>query len=283
MIQDFDLHMHTRNSDGQYTTKEIINQIKEKNIKTFSITDHDCIKSIDDIKNENIDGLSYISGVEISSILDGKYKMHILGYNIDGDTSELLKINEYVRKNRITRINEMASLLKEKYNIDVDKKMLLDTINSDSITIGKPHLAKILVKMGICDNVGDAIHYYLDNLDVKTSFRIDFKDTVNAIKKAGGKVIWAHPKKVENKYGIDMTQILDRMIELGLDGIEAFNALHSYEDSMRYIDIAHKKGLLISGGSDYHGPDVKSYSYLGVIYNSDENQKIDINEISVLK
>ena len=80
-----------------------------------------------------------------------------------------------------------------------------------------------------------------------------------------------------------MTQILDRMIELGLDGIEAFNALHSYEDSMRYIDIAHKKGLLISGGSDYHGPDVKSYSYLGVIYNSDENQKIDINEISVLK
>ena len=103
MIQEFDLHTHTINSDGEYTTKQLVQKIKDSNIKTFAISDHDSIQSINDIKNLDLKGLNYIKAIEISSILDNKYKIHILGYNIDEENEQLLEIINNIKQRRRNR------------------------------------------------------------------------------------------------------------------------------------------------------------------------------------
>ena len=111
---------------------------------------------------------------------------------------------------------------------------------------------------------------------------MDAKIVIEAIKDAGGIVIWAHPKKVEKKYNINFEELMSRLLELGLDGIEPFNSLHTYEESMRYLKYAKEHNLITSGGSDYHGENVKPDVKIGVIFNSGENIKIDTKDITLI-
>lgn len=282
MVQDFDLHLHTNNSDGEYTTSELVRRIREANIDLFSITDHDNIDSIEDIKNVDLTGLTYVSGIEISSLVDNKYKAHILGYFIDGDRSALHEICDKLKRARGNRIYILAEMLDSKFNIKLDKEDL-DEIVNNNVTPGKPHLAELMVKKGIVSSVREGFDNYLEYLKTDVSNRVDAKIAIDAIKKAGGIVIWAHPKKVEKEYDIDFTEVLDRFIELGIDGIEVYNSLHTYEDSLRYEKVAHERGLITSGGSDYHGQTVKSKVLLGLLFNSGEEVKIDRNTLSIME
>ena len=97
---EFDLHIHSDNSDGELNVSEIIKELKRNNIKLFSITDHDNIDSIHELEKENLTDLSYIKGIEISAILNNKYKMHILGYNIDENYQGIINIVEYIKNAR---------------------------------------------------------------------------------------------------------------------------------------------------------------------------------------
>ena len=80
-----------------------------------------------------------------------------------------------------------------------------------------------------------------------------------------------------------MEEILPNLISQGLEGIEVYNNLHTYEESQRYLEIAKKYNILISGGSDYHGPIAKPNVLLGKIYKDNENYKIPIEQITLLK
>ena len=147
---------------------------------------------------------------------------------------------------------------------------------------GKPHLAEIMIKYGYVSSVKEAFGKYLEDAKTKTSNRMDAKIVIEAIKDAGGIVIWAHPKKVEKKYNINFEELMSRLLELGLDGIEPFNSLHTYEESMRYLKYAKEHNLITSGGSDYHGENVKPDVKIGVIFNSGENIKIDTKDITLI-
>ena len=132
MIQEFDLHTHTINSDGEYTTKQLVQKIRESNIKTFAISDHDSIKSINDMKEIDLTGLNYIKAIEISSILDNKYKMHILGYNIDEENEQLLEIINNLKQKRIKRIYDIKDCLKEQYNITLKDEEIENVIKEQT-------------------------------------------------------------------------------------------------------------------------------------------------------
>ena len=80
-----------------------------------------------------------------------------------------------------------------------------------------------------------------------------------------------------------MEDILGKLIESGLEGIEVYNSLHTYEELQRYLEIANKYNILVSGGSDYHGPIVKPNVLLGKIYKDNENYKVPIEQITLLK
>lgn len=282
MIQDFDLHIHTLNSDGEYNIKEIIKKLKSKNINTFSITDHDNIKSINQIKEIDLEGLNYIPGVEISSILNGKYDMHILGYNINPDSNELNEVLEYLKEYRINKFYEIIKILKRRFKFIFKEEDILNVLKRTK-NPGKPHVARLMIRYGYVNSVKDAFDNYLSKLKLSVHNEMELKTVCRAIKKAGGIPVLAHPKIVEMFYKIDINELMPEIKKAGIVGIEVFNSAHSYNDAKKYKKIAEDYNLLISGGSDYHGPNIKKDVKLGVVFNSKKNIKISTDSISLLK
>lgn len=281
MIQEFDLHIHTINSDGEFTTKQLVQKIRESNIKTFAIADHDSIKSIKDMKEIDLTGLNYIKAIEISSILDNKYKMHILGYNVNEEDEQLLEIINNIKQKRIKRIYDIANSLKQQHNIVLKDEELENLIKENNIP-GKVHIAELLLKNNYVETVPEAFTKYLEDIKIMKIAREDALKVIKTIKNAGGIAIWAHPKKTEQQHNINMEKILPRLISQGLEGIEVYNSLHTYEESQRYIEIAKKYNILTSGGSDYHGPIAKPNVILGKIYKDNKNYEVSKEQITLL-
>lgn len=281
MIQEFDFHMHTNNSDGEYSVGQIVAMLKKQGIRYFSVTDHDNTDSIEQVGKEDLTGLSYISGVEISSVLDGKYRLHILGYGIDGDRSRIDACCSQLKRARQNKIYAIAEQLDRNCHIQIEQQELDDIIAGTNVP-GKPHIAHLLVQKGYASDIKDAFARYLDSIK-SGKYRIDAKIAIDAIKDAGGKVIWAHPKQVEEDHGIDFTEILDRLIELGIDGIEVYNSLHTYGDCQRYLAESEARGLLTSGGSDFHGEHTKFGVFLGGVFKDHGEIRVDPDTLTLYK
>ena len=277
MVQNFDFHIHTKYSDGEYDVETIINKLNENNITNFAITDHDNVESVDYLRERN---LNNISGVEMSSRYNN-LNMHILGYYIDGDLDELKKLCNRVSELRKARLYEHVSKLEKEYNLQFDELDLMNLTKKYS-TLGRPHIGKLLIKYGYVSSMEEAFKKYLFNVHSSIFYRMDAKLVIDAIHKAGGIAILAHPKKIEDKYNIDIEDFLPGLVEIGIDGIEIYNSLHYNEDSKRYKEIATKYNLLISGGSDYHGPNIKPNVKLGYL-NNEDLPKINIDEMTFKK
>ena len=281
MNTDFDFHIHSQYSDGELSIPEIIDNLKQNNIKKFAITDHDNFDAINELKKTDLKGLDYIKGIEINTILDNHYKLHMLDFNFDEKNQKLINVIKQLKEARKIRFKEIVEALKEKHNITFREEDINGIINNANIP-GKPHLAKLMVKDGIVPTVYDAFEEYLVNIKVKTKNRVDAEIIFPIIKESGGISIWAHPKKVEKKYDIDMQEIIPRLIEIGLDGVEIYNSIHSLSDCQRYQKIAKEYNLKTSGGSDFHGPITKPNVQLGLLFNSGEDYKPNITEINII-
>lgn len=277
MVQNFDFHIHSKYSDGEYDVETIINKLNKSGITNFAITDHDNVESVDYLRERN---LNNISGVEMSSRYNN-LNMHILGYYIDGDLDELKKLCNRVSELRKARLYEHVSKLEKEYNLQFDELDLMNLTKKYS-TLGRPHIGKLLIKYGYVSSMEEAFKKYLFNVHSSIFYRMDAKLVIDAIHKAGGIAILAHPKKIEDKYNIDIEDFLPDLVEIGIDGIEIYNSLHYNEDSKRYKEIATKYNLLISGGSDYHGPNVKPNVKLGYL-NNEDLPKINIDEMTFKK
>ena len=277
MVQNFDFHIHSKYSDGEYDVETIINKLNKSGITNFAITDHDNVESVDYLRERN---LNNISGVEMSSRYNN-LNMHILGYYIDGDLDELKKLCNRVSELRKARLYEHVSKLEKEYNLQFDELDLMNLTKKYS-TLGRPHIGKLLIKYGYVSSMEEAFKKYLFNVHSSIFYRMDAKLVIDAIHKAGGIAILAHPKKIEDKYNIDIEDFLPDLVEIGIDGIEIYNSLHYNEDSKRYKEIAKKYNLLISGGSDYHGPNVKPNVKLGYL-NNEDLPKINIDEMTFKK
>ena len=277
MVQNFDFHIHSKYSDGEYDVETIINKLNENNITNFAITDHDNVESVDYLRERD---LNNISGVEMSSRYNN-LNMHILGYYIDGDLDELKKLCNRISELRKARLYEHVSKLEKEYNLQFDELDLMNLTKKYS-TLGRPHIGKLLIKYGYVSSMEEAFKKYLFNVHSSVFYRMDARLVIDAIHKAGGIAILAHPKKIEDKYNTDIEDFLPDLVEIGIDGIEIYNSLHYNEDSKRYKEIATKYNLLISGGSDYHGPNIKPNVKLGYL-NNEDLPKINIDEMTFKK
>ena len=277
MRQDFDFHIHSKNSDGEFSVEHIVKLLEVLKINKFAITDHDNIDSVFYLKGKKC---NYISGVEMSSrYMDTN--MHILGYYIDGDLTKLKGLCEKVRAARKGRLEEHISKLMSEFNLEFNQKDI-DIILSDTSTLGRPHIGRLLIKYGYVKTMEEAFEKYLYKVHSSIFYRVDAKTVIDAIHEAGGIAILAHPKDIEKKYKIDIEEFLPHLIEIGIDGIEVYNSIHKFEDTIRYKKLAEKYELLTSGGSDYHGPNVKGKVKLGILA-KDYIPKINIEELTFQK
>ena len=277
MRQDFDFHIHSKNSDGEFSVEHIVKLLEVLKINKFAITDHDNIDSVFYLKGKKC---NYISGVEMSSrYMDTN--MHILGYYIDGDLTKLKGLCEKVRSARKGRLEEHISKLMSEFNLEFNQKDI-DIILSDTSTLGRPHIGRLLIKYGYVKTMEEAFEKYLYKVHSSIFYRVDAKTVIDAIHEAGGIAILAHPKDIEKKYKIDIEEFIPHLIEIGIDGIEVYNSIHKLEDTIRYKKLAEKYELLISGGSDYHGPNVKGKVKLGIL-TKDYIPKINVEELTFQK
>lgn len=252
-----DLHIHTTYSDGVFTPEKVVDTAIEAGLDAIAITDHDNVLSytvaknyLEKIQPENsIKPLILIPGIEINTIYKG-YEVHILGYFMNLENADFLKLIKTQQNARIKQTKEIIKLLAKKEGIKINYEEIKKSV-ADGGSIGRPHIAKAICNAGGTANVTDAYCKYINNnspvyVQRKT---VTPHEAVETIYDAGGIPVIAHP------YDIDIADVLIKeLINYGLRGIEAYHRKHSPAMVEYFSTIAEKYGLIMTGGSDFHAP-----------------------------
>ena len=242
-----DLHSHTTCSDGSFTPVELVRKAVEIGLSGLSITDHDGVDAYETALPEARRlGLEMVSGVEFSTRYFGE-GVHVLGYGFDLQHEEIRTLCERHVKRRTNRNQKMVDLL-QAGGIDVSMEDLLALPGVGKV-MGRPHMAQVLVNKGYVTSIKSAFRHYLGD---GSRFYVEqdpvsVEETVAVIHAAGGFAVLAHPHLVSHR--IDLSSLLD----LGFDGIEGYYALMGPSQEEKYVSLGREKGLLITGGSDFHG------------------------------
>lgn len=256
-----DLHSHSTHSDGTLTPSELLILAKEKGIEYFAITDHDDIEGSKKLIESKHDGITVYSGVELNAKVD-KGQMHILGYNIDLYNEELNNRLKELKENSKHNIMLYVKQLKEDFNIELPQKDIDEILNREG-NIGRPLLALLLIKYGYVSTVAEAFEKYLRDDKVRNhKMWITKEECINLILNAGGIPVLAHPftLKLTDE---ELHEEIKTLVDLGLKGIEIVHSNSNEEQREYYKQLAKEFNLITTGGTDYHGKEVKPNIELG--------------------
>ncbi len=251
-MKKIDLHIHTTYSDGMLTPVQIVDTALDCNLDVIALTDHDNVLSYEIaqnyIKDKNIE-LEVVPGVEINTIYKG-WEVHILGYFMDKNNSDFIKMLEFQQKARIEQTHKIIELLAKKQGIKIKFEDVQKLVAPQG-SIGRPHIARAITSSGGSANVMEAYAKFINNnSDVYVERKtVSPHDAVEIISEAGGIPVFAHPIDVE--IADDLTKDL---VNYGLRGIEAYHRKHSPAAVEHFSTLAEKFGLIVTGGSDFHAP-----------------------------
>ncbi len=241
-----DLHCHTNCSDGSLTPTELILKAKERALFGLSITDHDTIKAYPEaIVAAQQQGIALGSGVEFSCHYK-KMPVHILGYDFLLDSRHIDILTTQHQTRRLLRNRAILEKLAQK-GMKIEERELVEAHKGKSV--GRPHIADLLVKKGYVSTIREAFHLYLGEGKSCYEMGVEFSlsEAIETIHRAEGKVFLAHPHLLAS------TVHTKAILDLPFDGIECHYALFSKESAAKWLKIAEERKLLISGGSDFHG------------------------------
>lgn len=249
MMKRFDLHCHTIYSDGSLSPKELINKAREQNLSGISITDHDTFQGYFEAKNE---GIPIIPGVEISADFEG-HSIHILGYAFDPTDAAFYDFCLTQRIRRKERNRQMLKKLSE-LGMNVAESDVVDSADPNR-TYGRVHIALQLLKKGYVKDLLEAFKLYIGNRCpcYVSGEKWSVEEAIKAIHKAKGLAVLAHPHIIKSK------SLSRRLLELPFDGLEAYYGRFPANENEHWVEMANKRGLFVTGGSDFHGlakPDV---------------------------
>ncbi len=252
-----DLHIHTTASDGLIKPEEVALRATEKDLTTISITDHDTTAGVKPAqKKADKLPIRVISGVEINTEY-GDEQVHILGYFIDEENKFLQDNLQKIRQGREERARKMISSL-QKSNLPVKFFELKELVPGKIIS--RSHIADLLVYKGIVNDREEAFEFYLhkDSPHYCKRDYIDIEKAVKIIEKAGGIPILAHPGLIDDE------EVIIKICSF-VQGLEVFYPDHSLEDLKKFKTLARNRDLIITGGSDFHGPNLSDEKRLGSI------------------
>ena len=249
-----DLHIHTTASDGTDTPIELLQKIREAGIRTFAVTDHDTIKGAVEMSKEIHDDVRFIRGIEFSCrTVSTNTKCHILGLNYDSCNAEFIHALRTGEELRHKKFWKRIEILRDEFNITFTDEEIESLMKIQSV--GKPHIANMIVSKGLAENKQDAIDRYVNKCRTGND-RLNADFVIHAILSSGGIPVWAHPLGGEGETELSeerFRETLNELVSYGLHGLECFYSKYDYETCERLERIAHQNGLYISGGSDYHG------------------------------
>jgi predicted metal-dependent phosphoesterase TrpH len=250
---NIDLHIHSSYSDGAYSPYELIMLAKQLDVGVLAIADHDSVAGVSaGIAAGHIVGIEVIPATELSVQFENFKDVHLLGYGINyGDDLFLQHLSGF--RNRRERRNE--EILQQ-----VNKLLLTEErseISCDEVcayangSIGRPHIARVLLDRRYVTNVEDAFRRYLIPCDVPKSYW-PMDEAINEIHRIGGVAVLAHPTSI-SKDPEELRQIILKLEDIGLDGLEAFNNM-GWPQEMEFLRrLATELDLLVTAGSDFHG------------------------------
>ena len=254
-----DLHLHTTASDGTYAPSELVHQARAAGLTIISITDHDTTSGSDAAAGPAREaGVELIPGIEISAVADGR-DVHVLGYFINPGAAALRAFLDRQRADRVRRIAEMSDRLGALgCRIDV-APILADAGRGRSV--GRPQIAEALLNAGYVQTPDEAFARFLNHNGSAYVPRFGAlpAEVVAIIHDAGGIASLAHP----GPNALD--HLIAPLAAAGLDAIEADHSDHDAPTRARYRALASQLGLLVTGGSDFHGPSGHRTARLGEI------------------
>ena len=268
-----DLHIHSTASDGTLSPSEIISLAHSLNLGAIAITDHDTIDGSKEALALGIPpSLKFLTGVEISAssnpALPYTGSFHMLGYSIrldDPVLNQALDQLQDARKNRnpeiVKRLNNMG--------INFSLKDVEDEFSDGQL--GRPHIAQLMVKRGFVKSTNEAFDKYLGTgrPAYVDKYRLDCARAIEIILAAGGIPVLAHPVLLHIKDKNRFEHLIANLKEIGLKGIETYYPEHPPDLTAYYAKVANRYGLLMTGGSDFHGsikPDIKMGSGRGNLF-----------------
>ena len=244
-----DLHLHTTASDGRSTPEALVREAVAAGCRAIAVTDHDTTAAIAAVgAAAAVAGLDFVPGIEMTAV-DRRRDIHVLGYFIDPDDPPLASFLTEQRAIRRERIAAIATRLAQ-LGAPVDLEAVFQLAAGSGRSIGRPAVAAALVAAGHVQDVQEAFNRYLAEGQPAHVAREGAAPSVivGYIRRAGGIASLAHPGKY------DRDDLIGPMVAAGMEAIEVFHPDHPPDAVERYRAAAATHGLLLTGGSDYHGP-----------------------------
>ncbi len=243
-----DLHLHTLASDGRLSPTELVRLAARQGLETMAITDHDTTDGLAEAFEaaKEFPSLRIIPGIELSADVPGD-EVHVLGYFINPDDTELQAELVRFREGRVDRAKTMVEKL-GRLGINVEWERVQHFAGDGAV--GRPHIAMAMVEAGYCQEPKDAFPEYLgrNGLAYVERVKLTPAEAVGMIRRAGGAAVLAHPAYMD-----DMEAGIANLSGIGLAGMEVHYAKYR-EDTIRQLArIARQYELIPCGGSDYHG------------------------------
>ena len=256
-----DLHTHTTASDGKCSPSELVARARAAGVTVLAVTDHDTCDACDEVSQAcAASGITFVTGIEITAVRED-VDVHVLGYFIDPTSPPLRVFLAEQRQRRLDRAGRIiVQLARLGLNLNADA-ILRPAIDQPGKSIGRPAIARALVAGGYVKTSNEAFAAWLSRGRPAFVPREGAApDTVIAqIHGAGGAASLAHPGLLRRDDWID------GFASAGLDAVEAYHTNHDEEATRRYRSIAHRLGLSVSGGSDYHADESHGAAHPGSV------------------
>jgi hypothetical protein len=246
-----DLHTHTTSSDGTQPPAVNVEMARKAGLAAIAITDHDTVAGIDEaiLEGERL-GIEVVPGVEISTVADGQ-DIHVLGLYIDHKNEKLLcrlaelrSVRDHRNRLLLKRLEELGlPVTMEEVSAKRESPDRMDE------TIGRPHIAAVMVDKGYVSSISEAFDKYLGKQGAAyvNPPRIHPRTAIEWIREAGGTSVLAHPGLY------DADELIRELAQSGLEGLEVYHSDHTPEQEAKYAKVAEELGLIVTAGSDFHG------------------------------
>lgn len=249
---EIDLHTHSTASDGIYAPAELVRLAREAGLRRIGLVDHDTTDGLEEAweAGDRL-GVTVIAGIELNTELpEQRGEAHMLGYYIQPEQPAFQRSLAILRDSREQRGERMVERLREQ-GLNITWERVRELAGG---AVGRPHLARALMEQGYASSVSDAFAQYLDpgKPAYVPRFKLTPEDAIKLIKSARGVAVLAHPAHIPDLE----EKALPRLVIAGLQGLECYYGDYDEATVTHLLDLADLYGLIPTGGSDYHGPNM---------------------------
>jgi len=252
-----DLHTHTTCSDGHTPPRELIRLAKRVGVQVIAVTDHDSVEAVPECLDEGrLLGVRVVPGIEMSSRFEG-HDVHVLGYGLDHTAPALLSRLAELHESRRVRVGKICAKLAE-LGLALDPADVLAEAGGKSV--GRRHVARAMVKKGLVGSLDEAFVKYLGQNSPANvpANEMTPNDASRLILEYGGIPSLAHPGF------LDDLAVVERVLDSSpIRAIEVFHRYRSATRHLRFLELARRRNLRVTGGSDFHGDDHPKNGSLG--------------------